>query len=303
MVTKKKEQTPEQRAEKPVIVNRTRSGGKKKVDLFANIRNLPHPVEELLTPSSKLLSGFPDSESPGTQVRTSEHSADGVQDAQDVKAGHPAGADLSAFAPRMKNEAPRTPLIPDTQTPKVGETGHSKNSNWREYERKRSTVRVNLHIHKEVDKKVRQYCVSAEPRLELKDFYEKAALTLLDILGTQTENSLGANAPYDDRGLKMLWKSKPALINLYLQYNPKNKWKLKDDEAAARFNEVDERIIELGILQTLGNRGFTGRINSFSYFVPEIETWIETNLPEESLESVLKVLRSKWLSQSSREGK
>jgi hypothetical protein len=79
---------------------------------------------------------------------------------------------------------------------------------------------------------------------------------------------------HNDRRLNSLWKTQPRIINLYLAYNPvfneKTKWNVRDDDAGLPFNNVDIRIVEMGIIQTQANKGFTGKINSFSYYVPEI---------------------------------
>ncbi len=91
-----------------------------------------------------------------------------------------------------------------------------------------------------------------------------------------------------------MWKTTPLLINLYCKFNPAKKWTVKDDLAAQKFNDADPRIVELGILQTLGNKNFHAKVNSFAYFVPEIEVWIETNLPSESVDAILEMNRRKW---------
>jgi hypothetical protein len=58
--------------------------------------------------------------------------------------------------------------------------------------------------------------VSAEPRLELKDFYERAAITLLDILDTQRDKNLGVKTLHDDRRLMRLWKTKPPQSSIFI---------------------------------------------------------------------------------------
>lgn len=97
---------------------------------------------------------------------------------------------------------------------------HQKNEEWRKYDKARSTVRVNLHIDKEIDKKVRKYCfIDADPKVELREFYERAASHLLNFLDTQNIGSLSAETPLDDKRLKMMFKTKPRIINLYLRYD------------------------------------------------------------------------------------
>ncbi len=65
-----------------------------------------------------------------------------------------------------------------------------------------------MHIDKEIDKRVRQYClIDAEPKIELKEFYERAALTQLELLDTRKTQNLGAGTPYDDRRMMLTSKS------------------------------------------------------------------------------------------------
>jgi hypothetical protein len=110
---------------------------------------------------------------------------------------------------------------------------------------------------------------------------------------------------HDDRGLSSLWKTKPVIINLYLAYNlifnEKSKWSVRDDEVGASFNNVDIRLIELGIIQTQANKSFTGKINSFKYYAPEIENFIKLNSPPESIQVILQITRQRWSQATGRE--
>jgi hypothetical protein len=108
-------------------------------------------------------------------------------------------------------------------------------------------------------------------------------------VGEQSPTSVGAKVRYDD--LK-IFKTYDDIINLYEVYTG-NRWKVKDDRDGQQFNGLDRRIIEVGILQTLLN--FRGRkINSFKYFIPEIEIAIQANLKGETLDIFLKRRREQW---------
>jgi hypothetical protein len=202
----------------------------------------------------------------------------------------------------------------------LGTQKHEKlKYDYRKYEKNRSTVRVNLHIDKEIDRKVRQYClIDSHPKVDLKDFYERAALHLLDYLDTQKISDLGAEAPLDDRRLKMLYKTKPFVINLYLAYNTvynqivgksaptkwKGKWTAKDDELGQTYNEIDPRIVELGILQTQTNKGFDAsgsKIQTFKYYTDEIEKCITADVSGPTLDVVLTYHRQVWQKLTGRE--
>lgn len=108
-------------------------------------------------------------------------------------------------------------------------------------------------------------------------------------VGEQSFVSAGAKVHYDD--LK-IFKTYDDIIMLYEAYTG-NRWKVKDDRDGQQFNGLDRRIIEVGILQTMLN--FRGRkINSFKYFIPEIEIAIQANLKGETLELFLKRRREQW---------
>lgn len=261
--------------------------------------------------------GHPEVDKSDTQTANLGHPEVNNIDTQKNITRHPENKTLVTQAPRKEPEAPRKESILDTQTSRHKKTGHSKNANWKQYEKKRTTVRVNLHISEEIDRKVRQYCmINAKPKVELKDFYERAALYYLDILDTQNITSLGAEAPLDDRRLKMLYKTKPFIINLYLRYNAifneisaasaktswSARWTPRDDEAARKYNETDARIIELGILQTQTNKGIgQGRIQTFKYYVDEIENVLLSEVGTEMLETILQYHRQVWTRWTGRE--
>jgi hypothetical protein len=72
-----------------------------------------------------------------------------------------------------------------------------------------------------------------------------------------------------------------------------NRWKPADDRCAAQFNEADRRLIEIGILNTLLNAKGK-KINSFAYFVPEIDECLTVNLGDETIEIMLPRRRAQW---------
>jgi hypothetical protein len=218
-----------------------------------------------------------------------------------IKIGHSNTQKLDTLTPKNPSWTPKEKTILGAKTPKVKTLDTQKKYDYKKYEKQRSTVRVNLHLDKELDKKVRQYCLDAEPRLELKEFFEIAAINFLD---TQNNESLGAKTPYDDRRLMISWKTKGHIINLYLRYNAilnaKTRWTVRDDEKSFQLNEVDSRIIELGIIQTQFQKGFKGKINSFGYYLNEINNFNELGMSGEVLDTMLKINRQRWQQASSK---
>ncbi len=222
-----------------------------------------------------------------TQNNNSGHSEELFLDTQPEKSGHPITENLSANAPENKIEAPKNEKTLSANTPKEKILGTQKKYDYKKYDAKRSTVRVNLHLDRELDQNVREFCVLSNPRLELKEFFELAARHFLD---TQKKLGLSANAPVNNL-INSLSRTKPSIINIYLAYNSifntETKWKTSDDKVGEIFNNADIRLVEIGIIQTQGelyqqleNGKYAKKdpskiINAFSYYRQKIESNIE----------------------------
>jgi hypothetical protein len=325
---------------------------KEKPNFFQNIPSFAHPLAEILnfptgkTPETDSDTQTSDRDAPRKEitaqpeVKTLDAQKDKSVDTQNhdfldtqkikaldtqtfepdalkaQKTGHPENKSTGAWAPAEINNAPRKIKSSGAQAPGKSKAVHSKNEEWRKYEGSRSSVRVNLHIDKEIDKKVRQYCyIDADPKVELREFYERAAVHLLEFLDTQNIGSLSAETPLDDGRLMMMYKSKPFIINLYLRYNSvfnelaardgkkwSARWTQRDDQAAIRYNEISPAIVELGILQTQVQKGFgSSRIQTFKYYSDEIENVLTSGVSDEMLETILNYHRQIWAKQTGRE--
>lgn len=327
-----------------IQVNRNRGGGKKRPDLFANLRNQEHPLDSLLpvqsvneapisdtrdltteTPEIENLghTSFEISDTHSTQSRTHEvnnfgHTNNQISDTSDLEyrthesknLGHP----LSNISDRfVSDKTTRTPVKKEksdikTSEKKISDTREIEKPDRKRYdenyEQKRkldsSRDRMNLRPYLEIGKKVRVYC--AEKGLELTEFFELAAINYIENLGhTSSENS-DAKTPYNNKQLKMMWKTKPLIINLYYAYNQfftsKVKWTAKDDMTGQKFNDVDPRVIELGILQTQANLYTEGNqnttINGFLYYANEINRFAIYEENPDMLDAILKINRANW---------
>lgn len=209
-------------------------------------------------------------------------------DAQKEQIGRPKAKSLGVLTPKIETRTPKEAPVLDAKTPKENDLDAQKeqtSGKWTKYEKRRQTARLSLRPSAANLKEIKKFAIDRS--LDLTEVTELAWRHLLD---AQTSADLGVLTPLNNKEL-IMWKTKPHIINLYCSVTNK-KWKMHDDKAATRFNETDPRVIELGILQTLGNAP-KAKINSFAYFAPEIETWIEASLPDESIETVLKVLRNK----------
>ena len=189
---------------------KTRQPGKVNKNYFGDFRSR---FEENLHPLDEM---FPH---PISDEKTTVENRENSENEAEIS-GHPEKGNLGAFAPKNDEKTAENENFLGAYAPRKNVSGHPKNENWRKYEKTRSTARINLHIDKEIDRKVRQFCkIDANPKTDLRQFYERAAVMLLDFLDTQTPQNLGAYAPHDDRRLMIPMKVNVLLINLYRAYN------------------------------------------------------------------------------------
>lgn len=129
--------------------------------------------------------------------------------------------------------------------------------------------------------------------MEQQEFAELSAIHFMDAVDSQQEGKTDSKLSPDEREMMILFKTSPSIINLYLQYNPENRWKPADDYEGQRYNDKDIRLVEVGIIQTQFNARFK-KINSFKYYTVEIDVALETPLSEETIEVMLKHGRRRW---------
>lgn len=199
--------------------------------------------------------------------------------------GRPNAENLDALTPETAPDL-------DALTPKnedLDAQTRQRPGKWTKYDARRRTARLALRPDESILKEIKKFAVDAG--MDLTAVTELAWRQLLDAQKDEKAANLGVLTPLNNKQL-IMYRTQPHIINLYLRYAPRKKWRAHDDKAACKFNEADPRVVELGILQTLGNAP-KAKINSFAYFVPEIETWLETALSDEALDNVLEVLRSR----------
>ena len=114
----------------------------------------------------------------------------------------------------------------------------------------------------------KQFAVKTE--LTLTEFLDLAASRFIDSMGTRIEETAGGNPPHDDL---MIFRTSDDIIIMYKTHTS-NRWKVADDRVASEFNDVDIRIVELGIVQALF-RVEAKKINSFKYFIGSIQEAME----------------------------
>ena len=152
-------------------------------------------------------------------------------------------------------------------------------------------ARYDNRISPAIHKRIKRFLIDHE--MEQADFAELSAVHFMDHVDVHNNERVDGGPSLDDRRLMIRYKTKPSIINLYLQYNSQNRWRVADDEAALRFNDADIRLVEMGIIQTQFNARFK-QINSFQYYVTEIEIVLETPLQTETIDIMLRQGRKRW---------
>jgi hypothetical protein len=162
-------------------------------------------------------------------------------------------------------------------------------------------VRVSLRYTEAIYNRIKVFCAKNE--LEIQDLHELAVVEYIDKVDAHqmdgwTPTSGKKWASHDDL---MIFKTHDDIIMLYKQFTGR-KWSAADDRAAVPFNDVDRRLIELGMIITkIQSRG--KRIHSFAYFIPEIRTVTDLHKDNRELDAYLKVYRNryqKWLAEGNK---
>jgi hypothetical protein len=222
--------------------------------------------------------------------------------------GRPKDENLDVKTPKSAIGTPKLSSDLDAKTPKNKNLDAQKTTEsrrWVKYEKQRSTDRLSLRPDVEILRKIKVYC--AENDFTLTEFFEIAAIQLID-LDAQKQKDLGVLTPLDDRRRDYLYKTKPTIINLFREYNkifnPQTDWKPKDDAVGVKYNDIDLRVIELGIIQTQSNilEGESDtKPERFKYYTREIDKLNSLGYSEQLLDAILTTNRKRWKEITDRE--
>lgn len=155
----------------------------------------------------------------------------------------------------------------------------------------KSKVQYNNRIDEEVFKIFKHF--RADYGMTQQEFAEVSGLFYIQAVTSNQHSSDASLLAHDDRRKMMVWNTNLNIINLYLEYNPKNKWTAKDDRRACPYNEADIRIIECGIIDTQLNKGVEKRIYTFDYYRGQIDAWIE-DMAAGQEDHLLAIFRRRW---------
>ena len=273
--------------------------------------------EKLETQPTKV--GNPTKLGLGTQQKKLGNPTDEILGSQPEEVGNPIEKKLGTNAPNQEGWVPNSSPELGTNVPKNKKLGTQQlktTEEYRKYEKARPTTSLHIRAESSIVKRAQHFIIENKKEVPtMRDFFELAATKLMDEFGNPTNLELGTNPPIDDRRLKMLYKTKPFIINLYLRYNSifnelaesggkkwAARWSPRDDESAHRYNEVPPAIVELGILQTQVQKGFgSSRIQTFKYYIDEMEKVLASGVSDEMLTTILQYHRQLWKNQTGRE--
>ena len=301
--------------------------GAQKSELFGNPNdsNLGSQINLIGNPNEKGLGsqansfGNPTQENLGTQKPEFGNPSSDILGTQIENLGNPNENVLGTNTPKEIIREPKTTDDLGTNVPKEKNLGAQKlvkTEAYRKYEKARATTSLHIRADSSIIKRIQHFIVENKDTIPtMREFFEFAAAKMMDEFGNPKNKNLGTNPPYDDRRLKILYKSKPFIINLYLAYNTvfnelaesggkkwAARWSPRDDESAHRYNDLQPAIVELGILQTQIQKGFgTARIQTFKYYTDEIEKVLTSGVSDEMLQTILTYHRNIWKNQTGRE--
>jgi hypothetical protein len=240
--------------------------------------------------------------------KTDEVQNENGLDAQNKNLGRPKQEKLDAKTPKALFWTSKDSSDLDAKTPKNKNLDAQKTAKlkkWVKYEQQRSTDRLSLRPDVEILSKIRVYC--AENNFTLTEFFEIAGLQMID-LDAQKQKNLDAKTPLDDRRLKMFYKTDNRIINLFREYNKifnaQTDWKPKDDAVGVKYNDIDLRVIEIGIIQTQSNiiEGESEtKPERFKYYTREIDKFISIGYSDQLLDAILLTNRKRWKEITGRE--
>jgi hypothetical protein len=174
-----------------------------------------------------------------------------------------------------------------------------KTGKWTKYDKARSTASVFIRAANELVNEIKHFNV--KNKLDMKEFFELAARSFIDSFGYPNDESLAINIALEDRRQKMFYKTNHLVINLFREYNkifnPQTDWKPKDDAVGVKYNSVDLRLIEIGIIQTQSNiieNESDTKVERFKYYTREIDKFIANGYSDQLLDAILMTNRKRW---------
>jgi hypothetical protein len=158
-------------------------------------------------------------------------------------------------------------------------------------------IAMTVRYAPEIYRDIKDFC--EKNGVDVQNFCEMAACHYLDSIARQKSIEMASQnaqqvasrqakkvASWQAHDDLMIFKVHDDIIMLFKQMTGR-KWTASDDRVAAPFNNIDRRLVEIGMINTvIQARG--RRINSFAYFVPEIQTMIDLHVDNQNLDAYLR---------------
>ena len=280
---------------------------------------LGYPNNEILDSQPSGL-GYPINEDLDSQTSINGYPNDQILDSQMLQGGYPNIEDLAVQTeifgqPNIENldsKIAKEPvwiakntesldiiiskeIVPDSQKSRKS----NSKGKWEKYDKKRSTASVFIRADEELISEVKHFNV--EQKLDMREFFELSARRYIDSFGNPNTEDLASNIALEDRRMMIMFRTKPSIINLFREYNriltPNSEWKPKDDAVGIKYNEIDLRIVEIGIIVTQTNiieNETDTQVSRFKYYTREIDKMATIGFSPETLDVMIQTYRKRW---------
>ena len=230
-----------------------------------------------------------DKEKEEADLARSEEIKDQLFDSKDQQFGRPEASKTSTIETSVDVQDPITTDVRNSIDLDVQKHNNSSLPDVQTDDQKRGKRKMTVRYSPAIEQRIKDFC--HKNRLPLQDFHELAITHFLDVQdaqskdvrGVATIDVLAGKTSHDDL---MIFKSHEDIIMLYKKLTGR-RWTPSDDRNGYPLNNIDRRVVEIGMINTyLQAKG--KRINSFAYFLPEIETMIEVHHDLTGLDSYLR---------------
>ena len=322
----------EEKKELSIKIDRSRVGGKKKIDLFARLRTDDHPLDRILPvdedssvtvlpstnseserpqvesnavhiiqnmPSTFNLSERPQVESSAVHNKTSSPSTHLLNERPQIQIMPSTSGNVDVLPSTLENTATEKECVDGKTSTHLKPAVHTNKltPSTKGDRHNKFLKRYDNRIAPNIKQGIDVFC--AEFDMSQRDFAEQSAVHFIEMWTAKLSKNVDGKTAHDDRSM-MMFKVEPIIINLYRAYNPENKWKFKDDDVAVKYNLTDIRLIEIGIIETQFNSNFK-KINSFGYYKNQIDEFVNQKLGDEMIAFLLNHYRDKWKRKTGRE--
>lgn len=156
-------------------------------------------------------------------------------------------------------------------------------------------IRIGTQVKRDIDAFVSKHEITQQ------DFFELAASSFISKVLAELEDVTASKLAPEDRRNDLLFKTDSRIVNLFREYNkilnPETTWKAKDDAVGFRYNSIDLRMVEMGIIYTQSNYitlQLTDPPKAFKYYTNEIDKFAAQNFPANIMELMLESGRKNW---------